>query len=182
MVKRPVGRPRKTYRADVPGIRGDAKPEVSDVGIPISPAAIAEPEPVPDAVEPGTATGSAPSGADESERKRGRPRKKEAAEDLTELLLSAHFMLAQLTKIPELEIAPEEAAKMARAIDRVQKLYDKSILSEEASAWMNLMMACGTVYGPRYFVLRKHRNAKPKVVDIPSPRTVEDRAAAEAGN
>jgi hypothetical protein len=176
MVKRPVGRPRKVYRAEIRQPDGDDKPKIQDDGGASVSAATPEPEPV--TFDPGTVAGSAPNGTDEGERKRGRPRKKEAAEDLTALLLSLHMMLAAWTKTPELTLEPEEAEKLGKAIDRVQRLYNRAILSEETSAWVNLIFACGTIYGPRYVALRNQKKRKPSIVDIPSPRTVEERAAA----
>jgi hypothetical protein len=89
-------------------------------------------------------------------RKRGRPAgtKKEAHSNLTQILISSHVMLASLLDTEELMLNDGEAGNLAQAIQRVEALYEKSILSEEASAWLNLTIVAATVYGPRYMAMR----------------------------
>jgi hypothetical protein len=61
-------------------------------------------------------------------------------------------MLAKLTNTAELELEPEEAARLAEAIERVDVF--PSWLSEKQQAWVNLTIVAGTIYGPRLFVIR----------------------------
>ena len=63
-------------------------------------------------------------------------------------------MLAAWTHAAELAISEEESKKLAEAIARVQALYDVSVFSETTAAWVNLVFACGTIYGPRIIAIR----------------------------
>jgi hypothetical protein len=153
-----------------------------------------EPDPIapgntPDADEPtdGIPTvepTSIPREPDESgKRGRGRPRgstksassstrassDKETANDLTGVLLSTHMMLAAFLQVKELEIDQNEAARLAQAVTRVNKLYGGFMLSEKTMAWINLLMAGGGIYGPRFVAFsartKKENASKPVTID-----------------
>jgi hypothetical protein len=87
-------------------------------------------------------------------KRRGKQAKKETAANLTQIILQSHVMLAALLDTEELLLNPQEASNMANAIQRVEALYEKSFLSEEASAWINLTIVAATTYGPRYMAVR----------------------------
>lgn len=104
--------------------------------------------------------------SDTGTRRIGRPRRgaaeAESAQNLAGILLSLHAMGAVLLKTPELELADEEAAKLAGAIAHVNELYGGIILPEKAAAWINLVMVAGTIYGPRIIVINaKKKSGKP---------------------
>jgi hypothetical protein len=98
--------------------------------------------------------------------KRGRPRRgaaeAESAQNLAGILLSLHAMGAVLLKTPELELTEEESAKLAAAIAHVNELYGGVVLPEKATAWINLIMVAGTIYGPRIIVI----GAKKKIHEV----------------
>lgn len=88
-----------------------------------------------------------------SGRKAGKPSKKTVSsslEGIEGILLSLHLMGAAFLKIPELQLADEEAAKLSEAIGRVAALYDFGA-SEKTLAWINLAVCMGGVYGTRIF-------------------------------
>ena len=98
-------------------------------------------------------------------RGRGRPRgskntpggkqaTKEVASDLTGLLMSAHIMLASLTKVDEFVLDKEEAERLAAAIAKVNAEYGGMVLPPKAAAWIHLAMAGGSIYGPRLFAYK----------------------------
>lgn len=79
---------------------------------------------------------------------------KQTGQDLTGILLSAHFLLATIAKVPEIELEEAEARKLGDALARVNALYDGIIFTEKQMAWIQLAMAGGAVYGPRLVVYR----------------------------
>jgi hypothetical protein len=121
----------------------------------------------------------------EPAKRRGRPRgsrngassksstRKEAS-DLTSLLLSAHFMLAAITKVPELEISQDEAKRLGEAAARVNEVYGGVMLPEKVTVLINLGLAAGTVYGPRIltYSLRMKNEAKEKKAGR-GPQTID---------
>lgn len=68
-------------------------------------------------------------------------------------------MLQAATKIPELELSDDEAAKLAECSSRVMEYYT-GIVSEKSQAWMALMMAIGGVYGSRAVAIYLRRRAE----------------------
>lgn len=58
-------------------------------------------------------------------------------------------MLAALTKVREIELDEEESGKLAQAIGNVTRHYDIPGLQQQTLDWINLAMACGTIYGQR---------------------------------
>ena len=162
---------------DTSGIRDDDQPvvilqdgsisEIGDDGIPT--------------VEPSTIQFE-PDASEQRGGRRGRPRgsknvstkaTKENANDLTAILASVHFMLATLTKVPELNLEEAEARKLAEAIAKVNAHYGGFVLPEKYLVWANFTIALGTVYGPRIVaysnrvaseVEQKKASNKPQVV------------------
>lgn len=131
-----------------------------------------------DAIEPGTISDASETGTGERKRrsdagKRHSPRRKNAnrktqaedAKDLTAVLLSLHLMVSTVTRIEELELSAEEAEQLAVAISRVNELYDGYVIPEKAMAWINLVMAMGTVYGPRMIAYNIRRKREPKTIE-----------------
>lgn len=58
-------------------------------------------------------------------------------------------MASVIFSVKELEIEPPEAKKISDAVLRINELYSGIVLPEKALAWVQLAIACGTVYGPR---------------------------------
>lgn len=118
-------------------------------------------------IDPGSLAGGSDTGTDTGTgtgtRRRGRPRgsrngsakrtpkqSSTSSKNLESILLSAHTMLAVICKTPELALSEDESKQLADAVERVNSLYDFSVVSEEAMAWINLAMVGGSIYGPRY--------------------------------
>ena len=101
---------------------------------------------------------------------KNKPRtEKQAATDLSGLLLSTHMMLAAFMHVEELELDESEAKRLGDAVNKVQALYDMPIIDPKVMAWINLgLVGCG-VYGPRYAAFRirkrKEKTAKPQTID-----------------
>lgn len=68
-------------------------------------------------------------------------------------------MLAGFTSVPELEIEPAEAEKMASAVKGVLDQYDIKP-SEKSLAWTNLATASAMVYGTRVFAYRMRKTTE----------------------
>lgn len=70
-------------------------------------------------------------------------------------------MLAALTRVPELQLSDEEAAKLGEGAANVMRHYDVGPQTQKAVDWTNLFMVLGMIYGTR-FVAVKHRRASEK--------------------
>lgn len=158
------GRPRKVDA--IPGPDDDENsPGVTPDGSPIDPVAAFGTD-TPGAG--GDGAGSDGGGSAEPARRRGRKpgsgrKGKAAALDLSgveAILLSAHTMLAAMTKTPELIISQDEANKLASAINTVQEHYPVHV-DPKAMAWLNLAGVAGMIYGPRIFVAVKRKRESP---------------------
>jgi hypothetical protein len=102
-------------------------------------------------------------------KRRGKQAKKEATSHLTNILIQSHFMLAKILDAEELLLNHDEANNFAQAIERVEALYEKSFISEEASAWIGLTIAAATIYGPRYIAMRarqRKENEAKEPIDV----------------
>jgi hypothetical protein len=86
----------------------------------------------------------------------GKQSTKEVSQDLSGLLLSAHAMLAAIVKTPELEIDEAEAKRLGDAVARVNREFGVQIMSPKTAAVVNLIMAAGTVYGPRVIAMKNN--------------------------
>jgi hypothetical protein len=144
---------------------------IEDDAIPVTITANGGVEPLDDysgivTVEP-SSLGGENAENDGGPRKRGRPRgaktasakqtTKEVSSDLEGILLSLHFMGAALLKAPELCLSDEEAAKLSKAIARVNAEYGNVILPPKTAAWINLAICAGGVYGPRMVAIKNNR-------------------------
>lgn len=69
-----------------------------------------------------------------------------------------HGLLAGIARTPELAIDKSEADTLAKSIANVSRHYDVSMQAKTLD-WINLMMACGMVYGPRIMVIGANRRA-----------------------
>jgi hypothetical protein len=119
-----------------------------------------------------------PDGDEQPRKRRGRKpgtrnsstkASKQASADLTQLLMSTHFMLSVLCKVPELEIEEPEAKRISEAVNRLNELYGGVVIPEKAQAWLNLGIAAGTVYGPRFVAhsvrIKNERKNQPVTID-----------------
>lgn len=109
---------------------------------------------LPDGVTPrrrrAKGSGSAPRAASSSGSSRpGKQSKEEIQKTLTFGIMSIHMMLAKLTKIEEIELTDEESEKLSEAAIRLTTLYGVGVVDEKTIAWANLVIAMGSVYGPR---------------------------------
>jgi hypothetical protein len=107
----------------------------------------------PEQFEGGKRRGGRPKG---SKNATGKQSTKEVSQDLSGLLLSAHSMLAALIKTPELEIDEAEAKRLGDAVARVNREFGVQIMSPKTAAVVNLIMAAGTVYGPRIIAVKNN--------------------------
>lgn len=79
------------------------------------------------------------------------------------ILLSAHNMLAGMTKIPELAMDKGESDALAKGIANVAKHYDVVAMSEKTAAWVNLGQIAAMVYGPRFYTaFSRRKENRPK--------------------
>ena len=94
---------------------------------------------------------------------------------LENILLSAHAMLAGITRVAELDMEQEEAHKLAQAGANVARHYDMAT-SGKALDWTNLLFVIGEIYGSRVVAIRLRRMAdkigEPETVAPATTRTV----------
>lgn len=69
-----------------------------------------------------------------------------------------------MLEAPEWEITEDEAAKLGKAVARVNAVYGGLVVSPKVSAWINLATVAGAIYGPRVLV---------GVVKKEKPETIE---------
>jgi hypothetical protein len=69
------------------------------------------------------------------------------------VLLTLHFAAAKFCECPELQLANEEAATLAVAIQKVNDQYNAT-MSPKVLAWMQLAMVSGSIYGTRIYAIR----------------------------
>lgn len=81
----------------------------------------------------------------------------------------AHAGLASAFNAPTLLITDEEAKKIADASQRVARHYKLPSIASETKDWIGLIVALGTVYGPRITaaVVSRKKNPEPKPDDGP---------------
>jgi hypothetical protein len=84
-------------------------------------------------------------------------------------------MGAAFLKVPELELTEGEAKKLGDAAQAVMSYYTDAEIPEEVMLWSNLVMAAGTVYGPRFvaYKIRTARNVTPKIALVQAPENVQ---------
>jgi|SRR5579863_53432 len=93
---------------------------------------------------------------------------KQATDDLTGLLVGLSFMGAALCQVPELELDETEAAKLGKAVNRLNELYGGMVLPPKVAAWLHLGITAGTIYGPRAIAynLRKKTEQGKQPIDV----------------
>lgn len=81
------------------------------------------------------------------------------------------MMCAAITKTPELELEEAEAKRLGEAVARVNACYGNFIFTEKQMAWFNLVMAGGSIYGPRFvaYNLRTRKEREEKTITMPAP-------------
>lgn len=81
-------------------------------------------------------------------------------------------MMAKLMDVQELVIDENEGDQMAKAILRVNALYNDFVIPETVLAWGGLLMATGGVYGPRIaaYNMRKAEERKKKPIVMEATR------------
>jgi|ERR1700734_3631096 len=79
-----------------------------------------------------------------------------------DILYSLHEIGAKLTKIDELELSDEEAAKLGAGIIRVTEEYEIPMPDAKTMAWINLAKVMGAVYAPRVAAYRMRKGGKQK--------------------
>ena len=89
--------------------------------------------------------------------------------NLEKLLLSGHMMAAAFLKTPELRIDEQESAMLSKATLDVMKAYGIPELSDKQLAASQMLMALGTIYGPRFYIIYSRTHQKPKLVQQPIP-------------
>lgn len=83
---------------------------------------------------------------------------------LTDLLLTIHMMGEEILKVEGLSLDREEAQKLSKAIQEVQKHYNV-VFDPKKIAIANLIAAAGSIYIPRFIAWSNDaRKAKPAIV------------------
>jgi len=140
-------------------------------------------EEIIDAGTDGSYTGGAGSDPISEPKRRGRkpgstnkPRETETSSNLIanleSLLLSIHFMCANIVGVSELEIDPSEAKRLSDAIKNVSKHYAVT-MDPRKLAIVELCCAAGGIYGPRAIAIIK----KPRATSQQGPKLVPKQAA-----
>lgn len=102
---------------------------------------------------------------------------KGAVDTLSRTLLMLHIGIAGVTKTPEFVLDEEESKMLANATVNVLSEFDIRP-NPKAEAIFGLIVAAGTVYGPRFYMIRKRtgdeaRNKAPNGADdytvVPGP-------------
>jgi hypothetical protein len=104
--------------------------------------------------------------------------------DLTQILFSAHMMMAAIAKAPAWAITEDESAKLAKAIDDVAQHYEMPLLDEKGRAWLALSMVGCEVYGTRVasaIIERKQRQPKPAQASVTPIRQTQAANSTPAG-
>lgn len=93
-------------------------------------------------------------------RKRGR---KKANTNATAQLIGLHKMIAMLPNMQHFEIDETEAAVLSDAMQQVSEEYGV-VMSGKTGATINLIIALGMVYGPRFYLtLQQRKEAQAKL-------------------
>lgn len=80
------------------------------------------------------------------------------ASQLGKQLVGLHTVLASLTGIATLNIAPEEGESLAKSIVDVCNQYDLAI-DGKTGAFLGLAATAAMIYGPRYFIIKMQMDA-----------------------
>lgn len=69
-----------------------------------------------------------------------------------------------------MDIDEDEAKKLGDAVNRVNELFDGSVLSPKAAALGNLAFVAGSVYIPRFITIKNNRRTKKQIQIVPTER------------
>lgn len=70
-------------------------------------------------------------------------------------------MLATITGNSRLVVEPEEAQRLATALQRVARHYDVPGMKQETLDWIGLIQTAGAIYGSRIMAARFERMSEP---------------------
>lgn len=98
---------------------------------------------------------SAPSG------NRARSSNKASIEALTRALAIVHLGIASATKTPEIALEDEEAQTLASAVNNVLIEFDIRP-DPKSEAIFGLVVAAGSIYGPRVYLVRERKKQERK--------------------
>lgn len=87
-----------------------------------------------------------------------------AVDSLSRTLIIFHMGIASATKAPEMELDKQEADLLANATANVLSEFDIRP-DPKVEAIFGLITACGMVYGPRVYSIRKRREDESSVID-----------------
>lgn len=90
------------------------------------------------------------------------------------LLLGIHIQLAAVSKCPEIEFTPTEAANLANAISSVQEQYPATRIDPKIACLLQLGGTVAFIYGTklsaiRIRILRERRNPQTETAYSPPP-------------
>lgn len=86
---------------------------------------------------------------------------------LTNTLIIVHAAISTATKTPELAIEETEAKSLAGAVSNVLEEFDIQP-DPKVQAIVGLIIAAGSVYGPRMYLIRERQKAQRKAKDKPA--------------
>lgn len=86
---------------------------------------------------------------------------------LTNTLIIVHAAISTATKTPELAIEETEAKSLAGAVANVLEEFDIQP-DPKVQAIVGLVIAAGSVYGPRMYLIRERQKAQRKVKEKPA--------------
>ena len=86
---------------------------------------------------------------------------------LTNTLIIVHAAVSTATKTPELAIEETEAKSLAGAVANVLEEFDIQP-DPKVQAIVGLIIAAGSVYGPRMYLIRERQKAQRKTKEKPS--------------
>lgn len=86
---------------------------------------------------------------------------------LTNTLIIVHAGIASATKVPELSIEEDEAKVLAAAVASVLEEFDIQP-DPKVQAIVGLVVAAGSIYGPRTYLIRERQKAQRKVKEKPA--------------
>lgn len=90
--------------------------------------------------------------------------------DFADILIMAHAGFATALNAPNINLTDDEAKRIADATQRVARHYNFPGMAVQTKDWIGLIVALGSVYGPRVTAAFVNRNVKP---DVTEPLTVE---------
>lgn len=114
----------------------------------------------------GTRRGRKPGSKNSSAAKEGAPASLRGL-DITEILLSAHSMLAIALRTPAIALEKEEAEKLQDAIKRVWKHYPLNVSQKQVDIAFAVTV-CGEIYGTRIAAAMLAKSIKPEAENSPS--------------